>query len=510
MTDMRYINVDVAPVVPAEVPVTPEHIYGALSRSQEGAGIATSATAIVSGDPSGHWQISNGRLYPSATGVSAGLNAGPYSLALNDSTQVNITIEPDCWDVATQAEWDVIALQSAATLAGKTIALRNDSTLNLGITGASGTPFRRADFRNGATPLTIKGRFGDVGDWASYCEIDKVQSCRGARGLTFKHLKTTAAAESKFLFVGESANHCEDITIDDCWVSGQTADPNGDFSTSTNYPMFNIDLIATTGSIAGTVGNFTVKNCHLLWGDSIVNIGQFKAGASATITDNHVQYFYGDALAVAGVGTAPPTTTISRNFILDTVGLATDSANPHVDAIRLIANNGFTVDWTNITIEDNVIIQGTARGDMQAIFLDDMKTGAGDSGHFFTATIRNNLVAINFSVWGIGVLQAKNCVIDNNTVASWNQTSSNAPGIIIGGTTGTLTNGGNNTVTDNIADGFGTAGGSDTYTNNFNAGLNGGTIAYSTLYDGPTYAPTTRAEAIALFNPKVAAGAVIA
>ncbi|MFU7527429.1 hypothetical protein [Qipengyuania sp. ASV99] len=484
---------------------------GALTRNQFGGGVPVGASAITSGDAGGHWTISAGRLFPSAAGDAADLNAGPYVLALDDGSTINIVVEPNTWDVTDQSEWDFIARQSPATLAGKKIGLRNTSTLALGITGGFGTPFRRVDLRDGGgSPLVIEGRFGAAGAFADYCEIDRVQFMRGARGITFRHLKTDATANAKFTLVGEGANHTEDITIDDCWVRGETGDPNGDYSTSSNYPNLNRDLINTTGSALGSVGNITVTNCKVEWGDSLVNIRVDKLGAQSIITGNECAYFYGDAIAVTMAPANPLPVTISDNFIHDTVGLATDSANPHVDAIRLQGSTTALADWAGITIERNIIVQGTARGDMQAIFLDDMRTGAGDSGHFFTAAIRNNIVAIDFSVHGITVIQAKDCVVESNTVISWDQGSSNAPSILVAGSgLTTATSGGGNVIRNCIADNIGDSVGTLTLTSNFTTGLNGASIAYSTLFDGPTFAPTTEAEAKAFFNPKVAAGALI-
>ena len=229
------------------------HFFGALSRDQFGAGIPVAAGSIVSGDANGHWQIAAGRLYPTAAGDAADLDAGPYSLVLNDGTLAIVNIEQDTWDVTDQSEWNAIANQSETVLRGRSIALRNPSTLNLGITGAFASPFRRAELRdaaNGNRPLTIFGRSGAPGVFDDYCEIDKVQQLRGTRGVTFRHLKTTAVAEQKFRFIGESSRHCEDIIIDDCWVRGAPADPNGNYSNSSNYPNLNKDLIATTGTVA--------------------------------------------------------------------------------------------------------------------------------------------------------------------------------------------------------------------------------------------------------------------
>lgn len=490
---------------------TISHTIGALTRNQFGAGIPVSATAVTSGDAGGHWAVSGGRLFPSAAGDAADLNAGPYALALDDGSMINIAVEPNAWDVTDQSEWDFVVRQAPAMLAGKKIALRNTTTLALGITGGFGTPFRRVDLRSGnGDPLVIEGRFGASGAFEEYCEIDRVQFMRGARGITFRHLKTDTTANAKFTLVGESSHNAEDIAIHDCWVRGATGNPDGDYSTSTNYPNLNRDLINTTGSAIGAVGNITVTDCKIEWGDSLINIRVDKPGNRSIITGNECAFFYGDAIAVTMAPANPLPVTISDNFIRDTVGLATDSANPHVDAIRLQGSTAAIADWTGIEIERNIIVQGTARGDMQAIFLDDMRTGAGDSGYFFVAAIRNNIVAIDFSVHGITVIQAKDCLVENNTVISWDQGSSNAPSILVAGSgLTTATSGGGNVIRNCIADNIGDSVGTLTATNNVTAGLNGSITAYSALFDGPTFAPTTAVEAKTLLNPKVAAGALI-
>ena len=305
-------------------------------------------------------------------------------------------------------------------------------------------------------------------------------------------------------------NHTDDIVINDCWIRGQEADPNGDFSSSSAYPNLNRDLIATTGSAAGHTGNITVTNCRIEWGDSLINIKVDRPGSQSIISDSQLAYFYGDALAVTIAPNDPRPVRISDNFIHSSVGLATDSANPHVDAIRLQGSTSAVSDWENILIERNIILQGDARGDMQAIFLDDMKTSSGDSGFQFSATIRHNLVAIDFSVHGITVIQAKDCLVENNTVISFDRGSTNDPSIFLASSgLQTATSGDGNVIRNCIADNIGDSVETLSTTNNFEAGLNGSTIDYLTLFDGPTFAPTTQEEAKTLLNPKVPAGAMI-
>lgn len=495
-TILRYNPSYVAPVEISET-------YGALSRAQPGAGIATTATAIVSGDPLGHWQIGSGRLYPSVAGDTANMSGGPYVLELDNGQIFTITIEANTWDVATQAEWDVIAVQAAATLAGKKIALRNSTAIDTKINGLSGSPFRRVDLRASGVPLTVEGRFGAVGAWAAYCEINHAKGLRGTRGVKFKHLRTTPSAEIKFGIIGEAANVCDDITIEDCWVTGAVGDPFGDYANSANYPMRDIDLISTQGSALASVGNITVKNCFIEWAASGVNIAPSISGKASLIEGNEIRYFYDDGIAV-GYTPANCACTVRGNTIYAPMSLPTDTDGAHPDAIRLIGSPTATGDWTNILVENNVIFPGSSRGVQQAILLDDMKTSGGDSGFFFVATVRNNLISNNV-IQGVWIGQAKNCVVDNNTVASWNLATANTLSILVGAGSANATTGGGNTVSDNISESYSVVSGS-TQTNNVTTGRNGATIAYSTVYTGPTFAPTTRAQAIVLFTPLPAAG----
>ncbi|MQX36809.1 Ig-like domain-containing protein [Roseospira navarrensis] len=67
-------------------------------------GIAVTGTAIVSGDPAGHWQIAGGLLSPSASGDAADLSAGPYEMILDSGQTVSVSVTAGERHVATLAE----------------------------------------------------------------------------------------------------------------------------------------------------------------------------------------------------------------------------------------------------------------------------------------------------------------------------------------------------------------------------------------------------------------------
>lgn len=481
--------------------------FGALSRSSFGAGITLNAAQIVAGDAGGHWTISNGRLFPSAAGDAADLNAGPYVLLLDNGDAIRINVEPRTWDVADQSEWDVVATQDAATLAGSTIALRHEGELTLGINGTINTPFRNSTYEDAnGNPCTVKGRFGEVGSWADYCLIDKVASMRGAQGVRFEHLRTTPVAETKVRIISQNSggNISRDITIHDCWITGEVGDPNGDYSTSTNYPNHGVDLI-TTGGKTAPQGNVTITDCLIEWAGECTTVSVGGAESSFTFTGNECRYFYGDAVQHVNSPTEQAGAFICRdNFIHSCVGRGDDSGNSHADSIRIQGTTNALGDIP-ITIEDNVILPGNSRGDAQGIFLDDMKSGGVDSGHFFVATIRNNIVQVVDTGHGITIGQPKNCLVEENTVLGNNDDSNQ---IVFIGTAGGSqgTDGGGNVIQNNIVETLQLTAGDAI--GNFELGLNGASIPYSTALVGPSWAPTTPEQAKALFQAKVAAGAV--
>lgn len=83
--------------------------------SAAGAGeVPVSGTAIVSGDPNGHWQIINQMLSPSAAGDAADMNQGPYTLVLDDASEVEAIITQQIsatdWALSspTQSSFDIV------------------------------------------------------------------------------------------------------------------------------------------------------------------------------------------------------------------------------------------------------------------------------------------------------------------------------------------------------------------------------------------------------------------
>lgn len=111
--------------------------FGVRTRAGEGGVAVPGAGAIVSGDPAGHWQISGGKLSPSATG--AGNLSGAYDLELDTGTTVGVTVVANGRTVATSAELWAIVDGGVSVAAGETIWLRRGPFNTAGMT-FSGQP----------------------------------------------------------------------------------------------------------------------------------------------------------------------------------------------------------------------------------------------------------------------------------------------------------------------------------------------------------------------------------
>jgi hypothetical protein len=479
--------------------------FGALTAAGAG-GFPVAGTSITSGDPSGHWQVTGGYLSPSTAGDTANLASGPYVLGLSDGSTVTVTIDANAWDVRTQAEWDTVIAQTAASLSGKTVFVRPDSYRGGAslVTGVDGVAARLR--RNDYGGLVIKGRVpaftGTVTEPTEASDRTTVNRfvLRGARGVVFEDLATTKAAEKKFDLIGESANNVNNITIRRCHVSGAVADPYGDFSTSSNYPNNNIDIIASGSGVDGSVGgNITIEDNWVQWGATPVSVRRLGPTAVVNIKGNRVQFFYDDGIAVEYGGQDNPV-EISDNVVGQSVGRPTDSAGPHVDAIRLIGKITATTDWT-VKVNRNILISGGSRGDdMQGALLSDFKSGGTDSGRFFIAEMIGNVTVGDSSV-SLQIENAKNCVVLNNTGVAFGGSNPSTCNLFVGTGSSSSTSSGTHRVERNIAEAFG-IGGSPSLADNITLGLGGATIAYSSAFDGPTFSPANRAEVLAAFARK--------
>ncbi len=223
---------------------------------------------------------------------------------------------------------------------------------------------------------------------------------------------------------------------------------------------------------------------------------------SITIRRNSFHTIASDGIYLAEPGSGTfPTTVVQNNDIVD---LYTTDPADHGDAIQFdgVASGGASGDWT-ISVTGNRIVQSSvvpAGAIAQGIFAKTMP-----SGQYFTGTISGNVLALKteagFSLNNISVFQAKAMTISNNTVVRSNHTSGGSGTQLIN--IGETTTSGTHVLSNNVAEGI-SAGGSPTLTNNVSLGADGGTIAYSTAFDGSagSFVPASIAQAVIMFAPK--------
>lgn len=459
---------------------------GSLSRAGVGSGVYVGGETITDGNSLGHFELLTGILCVTTAGDTANLSGGPYVLTLDSGSIVTVTVDANTWSVSTQAEWDAIIVQSAATLSGKTIAVRPLSSGGHYVSGVNGTAAR---LRRGAYGgLTIRADDGN-----NRPIFDKFY-LRGTRGVTFRGIDTVPDSAIKFRIVGEAANNAGDIIINRCVVRGQPLDPNGDFSAAGSYP--NPDLI-TTGGSTGYIGTLEITDNEILWCARGININS-RSGTHVITSGNRIRFFYDD-----GINTAYDQADVpwycEDNVISEPIGLSSDADGPHVDAIRGIGSIVSGSDW-HVYINRNRIFHGDSRGAMQGILLSDFKTVNGGGENYFIAQVVGNFYANNHNVC-LQIENAKSCEVLGNTVVSNGLDGAATVTIKVGSGSTHATFAGEQRISNNVSEGY-SIGGPATTASNITLGRGGAVIPYATAFDGPTWDPMDLDDVMAFFSRK--------
>jgi hypothetical protein len=476
--------------------------FGALTASGAGgfqvvANNTISAATIDSGDASGHFQISSsGVITPTATGDSANLSGGPYTLgcsftdtsAANDTATITINVTANAYSVSSATEFNsaITALGTPASLAGaRSILCRAGSYGNISLsakafanvvtvaphTGQTTEPtFGRINLSNGTTKVTLSGItiFSDyiAGTDSSTIAIVRVDgstniiiddcdiSSTALSGITMQANPTTLQAVGT-----QSAGTATSITV-------------------TNNFIHECNLPIRLKAAGATVNRNTFENCFQSFGEF------YGACSNITYTNNR------------GMG------------IWARGGSGFDTGDPHSSLL------GFTplanVDVDTILIEGNVLCVGTnrldAKGDYNGFATGPKFNDTNDGYGFTNVTVRSNLFVSNGNIgfeWAFltdAVFEYNTLVIASDTVVQ------TAPGLnyhdILTGCSAS-----NNAwaaapfLGTNLDPGHypGNVDASFTFSNN-NAT---GSASYSTIFDGPSFSGlTTTAAALAAFSAK--------
>lgn len=488
--------------------------YGPATAAGTG-GIPVVATSIVSGNGAGHFALASGVITITSAGQTAGLSGSPYVLVFDNGNTLTITASAaGTYDVRTQAEWDTFKVQltaaSAATWANKKVFFRPDSYRgNTSIvTGINGTAdiLKAGDFGG----FTIEGRTAAI-DATVFpprraddpCTIDKFYF-RNTKNVTVRKLATTRVPETKVQLRGTTGDYVTNIWVDALHIGGIVADPQGDYSLSSNYPNIGNGtyyFIDTTGSNNNCVGGCKVTNNVLEWGNFGVNLCADRPGdGHMEVTGNFAHYMYADCFHIScGAGNQPHDIDFHDNIGMNPMGLGTDDAGsgPHKDFCQYQGSSTQTVDFV-IRAYRNRMIAGTARGgSMQGFFFAGLTSGSA----FVQADIVDFLY-VGGNQNAVAIYSAKNCNLENIQCVS----KATAPTVVDNITIelGTSFSSGTHTVSRCVADYFSFGSASVTQTNNVTLGHQGATIPYTTAFVGPdfTNTPATVAAAMAMFAPK--------
>lgn len=187
------------------------------------------------------------------------------------------------------------------------------------------------------------------------------------------------------LDVANQINNSSNITIDGVRFSGGTGDPS--------------NALGTGLSITNGTNNKVINSSfdHYVIGLSV------RFGTNMVVQNN---YFHDNRRDHSNFAQMTNVTIDNNKFVgLYPIG------DEHPDAVQFMTN-GTTVGSSNVTITNNVVLQGGGRG-TQGFFLSD-EIGK----QYQNVTIKNNLIYLSGWYHGINVKNGVGVTIDSNTILS--------------------------------------------------------------------------------------------
>jgi peptidoglycan hydrolase-like protein with peptidoglycan-binding domain len=324
------------------------------------------SAAIISGNGSGHWQISsNGMLTPTSAGQTAQLNQAPYLLGIalgtssgTTTVNVNITTRSNTYTAATTSDiTSLLGLNEGTQLSGKTIEVRS------GYYDTSAYNFY--DHFSGLTsPLTIT-----AADTSNVPEIDHwafaAPTTTPIGNVTFTHihfyrpqLNFTSGEGAAVALVVMSGN-VQNLTFSNDEFSSdlQPARTLGTSPTAQTFISSGYEIAGIyCGSHADCI-NLTVQNSKFHnMGDGIESEGN-----NLSYTNNEFYDLWADAfdLYPQGNNTATDKVLVKDNYFHDSIG---DDGVLHPDFLQVYGQStpGAAVDGdvNDVTVVGNIVLPG--------------------------------------------------------------------------------------------------------------------------------------------------------
>lgn len=440
--------------------------FGALTLAGAGAIPAPGVSSITNAGGT-NLVLSGGNLVPDTGGT---VTSGTVTYDTGATTVV--TAEADTYTVITTAEADA-ALTASHPTGGKTLKFRSG-------TNTIESTTRLAKNESFTSPMVITGEAGAI--------LSGAMAFENAGNVTIQDLEfyqTGATSGAIISFIGG----CADITIQDNTIHGQYYDPLGDYSVAGSYQNcdgINTSAGASAASFAGTIR----RNKFYDLSEGVV----LDVGGAVSVIDNEIYHTYSDCMKMTVTGTGlTAVKEFSRNVCHSFVGDPADADNPHVDVLQFLsgaANDG--LDMTNLTIRQNVawVDDTVSRGrGIQGIVA---FTDGGYNVVMKDPVVAGNVMLLDAS-HHINFYDVDGGTFVNNTLCHPSPTYAETGAANL--KMGSVASAGSIDARNNVCDGY-TLSGAATYdtTGNVTLGVKGATIAYSTEFDGSTFAPSTFAE----------------
>jgi hypothetical protein len=332
----------------ATAPIVADQTFdmGALTAAGAGAwtptntGTAITSASITSGDASGHWQISSaGVLSPSATGATADMSGGTYTLVCSynggadtathtarctgtDSNGIN---RATAYSVATAAEMNTAAGNAVTTSASTPTAI----LMRPGTYALASTVFNTRAF-NSTNRCVVTRHSTDSRSTVIISEPASGNApldIRDASNFTIDGLTVKCAGTGSVGRVIFFRDTCSNVTIKNCEISGLST------LAAIDYNGVRPDCPYGVQQGGGaTITNVTVQNN---WFHD-TNFGiELSNGGSTSITGNLFERNWEDFIKI-GYNSAKTTVTITDNVMIDPLS---DGPSEHPDYIQYLGNN---------------------------------------------------------------------------------------------------------------------------------------------------------------------------
>ena len=465
-------------------------------------GISTAATAISAqvnnvGTPITYYGLAGGLITPTSAGVAAGLANGPHVLTLDNGAVLTISIIPNAFSVRGATEFAFrFSSGQIATTKGNSVYLR-EGTFDPGVTGMSGSPMRRGDYRNvdGSNSVVIRSHY--TGSYAQLATFSTTIQ-QTFQGVAFYDLAFTEFADSKFAINADQVSFpVGHIDIQRVYMPAP-ARPIAD--TPENTLLYGpsgpggggtaVWQNAVAIGISGpNISSITIRDNYAPYCLRLIACGTNDPGGIA-ITGNRIGPYWAIAIIVAAnpSRTSVPV-TITDNEIFLPVGRNTDGPesgiSTHPDPLLITGAANMTENWTGITVSRNTSGRG-ARGQTGPFAFRDMTAG---SGRYFGVVAQDNRAAGSDGGIIFHLESGVDCTITGNRMVGDNNPADPAINNMV---IANVSSSGSHTVSNNISEGL-SVGGTWSGSGNIQLGKPGevGSTPFTDVLVGPTFNPTT-------------------